>query len=153
MEGGKGIPHEGCYSSYLEAKSKKLKEQQKQESSLQRQINSDLEWIRSSPSGRQTKSKARVDRFDALLEEQQRFIADKTRTLDSIYIPPGRPLGDIVVDAEGVKKSYGDRVLYQDLNFSIPRGAVVGVVGPSKIFVSSRAAFTAFAVLDSVEVR
>lgn len=130
MEGGKGIPYEGTYSTYLEAKSNKLKEQEKHESSLQRQINADLDWIRASPKARQTKAKARVDRYDSLLEEQQAFIANKGTTLDRIYIPPGKPLGDIVVDAEAVRLSYGDRNLYQDLNFSIPRGAVVGVVGP-----------------------
>lgn len=131
VENGKGIPYEGNYGTYLEAKSRKLAEVEKTESSLRRQIDAELDWIRASPKGRQAKAKARVDKYEQLVEEQKRFVSERSGNLDRIYIPPGPPLGDIVVEAEGLQKSFGDRQLYQNLSFSVPRGAIVGIVGPN----------------------
>jgi energy-dependent translational throttle protein EttA len=131
IENGRGTPYEGCYSTYLEARARALAEKEKQESSVRRQINAELDWIRASPKARQSKAKARITRFDELVEEQQRFSNSKAGVLDRIYIPPGPPLGGIVVDAENVVKNYGDRALYKGLTFSIPRGGIVGVIGPN----------------------
>lgn len=131
IENGRGVPYEGCYSTYLDARSKALAEKEKQESSVRRQINSELDWIRASPKARQSKAKARITRFDELVEEQQRFSNSKQSALDRIYIPPGPPLGDIVVEAENVQKNFGERSLYKNLSFSIPRGSIVGCIGPN----------------------
>lgn len=131
IENGKGVPYEGCYSDYLDARAKSLAEKEKQESSLRRQINSELDWIRASPKARQSKAKARISRFDELVEEQTRFNNDRGSVLDRIYIPPGPSLGDIVVEAQNVGKNYGDRSLYKDLSFSIPKGSIVGCIGPN----------------------
>jgi energy-dependent translational throttle protein EttA len=131
LDNGKGIPYEGNYSTFLEAKARRLEQSEKSESSLRRQINSELDWIRASPKGRQSKSKARVSRYEDLVEEEKKAANDKSRTMDHIYIPPGPMLGGIVVEAEGVKKVFGDRILFEDMTFSIPRGGIVGVIGPN----------------------
>jgi energy-dependent translational throttle protein EttA len=128
---GKGVPFEGNYTAYLDMKARELQQSEKVESSLRRQINAELDWIRASPKGRQTKSKSRVSRFDELVDEQKRYASSKTFSLDRLYIPPGPPLGDIVVEAENVSKSFNGRVLFENLTFSLPRGGIVGVVGPN----------------------
>jgi energy-dependent translational throttle protein EttA len=128
---GKGVPFEGNYTAYLGMKSRELEQSQKAESSIRRQINAELDWIRASPKGRQTKSKSRVSRFDDLVDEQKRFTSSRAFSLDKLYIPPGPLLGDIVVEADNVSKSFNGRVLFEKLNFSLPRGGIVGVVGPN----------------------
>jgi energy-dependent translational throttle protein EttA len=131
LDSGKGIPYEGNYSTFLEAKARRLEQSEKSESALRRQITTELEWIRASPKGRQSKSKARVSRYEELVEEENRAANNRSGAMDHIYIPPGPLLGGIVVEAEGVKKVYGDRVLFENMTFSLPRGGIVGVIGPN----------------------
>lgn len=129
LDRGKGTPYEGTYSTYLEKKSRRLAEEEKVESSRRKLINEELEWIRSTPKGRQAKSKARVSRYNELLDQDKSESGKKERKLDSIYIPPGKPLGDIVVEVEDAKKVFGDRILFEGMNFSLPPGGIVGVTG------------------------
>ncbi|MBL1351818.1 MAG: energy-dependent translational throttle protein EttA [Zetaproteobacteria bacterium] len=125
LDRGKGIPFEGNYSSWLEQKEKRLATEDKQESSRQKAIKQELEWVRSGSKGRHSKSKARLKAFDALAN-----VDVQTRNATKqIFIPVAERLGDIVIQAEHVKKSYGDRILYDDLNFNLPRGGIVGVIG------------------------
>jgi energy-dependent translational throttle protein EttA len=127
LDRGHGIPYEGNYSGWLEQKQNRLQQEEKAESKRQRTLQRELDWIRMSPRARQAKGKARLNAYEQLLNE------DTAQKLDSveIYIPPGPRLGDIVVEARGLKKAYGDTVLFDDLTFTLPRGGIVGVIGPN----------------------
>ena len=128
LDRGRGFPYEGNYSSWLEQKQKRLAVEEKQASARQRTLERELEWVRANPKARQAKSKARVARYEDLVAE-----AEKQQKLDTIeiVIPPGPRLGDNVVIAEGVRKGFGDRLLFDDLNFRLPPGGIVGVIGPN----------------------
>ncbi len=125
LDRGAGIPWEGNYSSWLEQKGKRLESEEKTESARQRTLARELEWVRASPRARQAKSKARLAAYDELLAEEQQ----KREETIEISIPPGPRLGDVVVKAEHLRKAYGDKVLIEDLNFNLPRGGIVGVIG------------------------
>ena len=125
LEGGKGLPWKGNYSTWLEQKQDTLAQRDKAESSRQRALREELEWIRSSPKGRQTKSKARVKAFDQLMNNQAQ---ERSRSLE-LRIPPGQRLGDLVIEANNISKGFGDRLLIDDLSFKIPPGAIVGIIG------------------------
>jgi len=127
LDRGHGIPWEGNYSSWLEQKEKRLAIEEKQETARQRAMKSELEWVRSNPKGRHAKSKARIAAYEEMVskEFQQR---NETR---EIFIPPGPRLGELVVKAENIEKAFGDRVLIDDLSFSLPRGGIVGIIGPN----------------------
>ena len=127
LDKGAGIPYQGNYSSWLEQKRKRLADEEKQESARQRTLARELEWVRASPRARQAKSKARIEAYERLLAEDPEL---RERELE-ISIPPGPRLGDVVVEAEGVRKAYGDKLLFDDLSFSLPRGGIVGVIGPN----------------------
>jgi ATP-binding cassette ChvD family protein len=127
LDRGYGIPFKGNYSSWLDQKRRRLEIEEKQESKLQRSLQRELEWVRQSPKGRHAKSKARVTAYEELLASQQ----DKRFEEMEIFIPAGPRLGDVVVKADGVAKGFGDRLLYEDLNFSLPPGGIVGVIGPN----------------------
>ncbi len=127
LDRGEGIPFEGNYSSWLEQKSARLALEEKQESKRQRTLQQELDWIRQNPKGRRAKSKARVSAYEDLLSEQR----EKRREDLEIYIPPGPRLGGKVINAEHVSKGFNDRLLYDDLNFSLPPGGIVGVIGPN----------------------
>ena len=125
LDRGHGIPYEGNYSTWLEAKEKRLETEQKQEASRQRALKQELEWVRQNAKGRQTKSKARLARFEEL--NSQEFQA--RNETNEIYIAPGERLGDKVIELDNVCKGYGDKVLIDNLSLSVPKGAVVGIVG------------------------
>jgi len=127
LDRGHGIPWEGNYSSWLEQKEQRLENEEKQASARQKAMKAELEWVRSGAKGRHAKSKARLARFEELAsqESQQR---NETKQL---YIPPGPRLGDLVIEANHISKRYGDKLLYEDLNFNLPRGGIVGVIGPN----------------------
>jgi len=127
LDRGHGIPWEGNYSSWLEQKEQRLEIEEKQESARQRAMKAELEWVRSNPKGRHAKSKARLARFEELAaqETQQR---NETK---SLYIPPGPRLGDLVIEAEGLRKGFGERLLVEDLSFNLPKGGIVGIIGPN----------------------
>ncbi|UNM96148.1 energy-dependent translational throttle protein EttA [Ignatzschineria rhizosphaerae] len=127
LDRGRGIPYEGNYSSWLEQKNRRLEQEAKQEESLAKAIKKELEWVRQGVKGRQTKSKARLARFEEL--ESQEF-QERNETME-IYIPPGPRLGDLVVEATNVSKAFGDKLLYEGLNFNLPKGGIVGVIGPN----------------------
>ncbi len=127
LDRGYGIPWEGNYSSWLDQKRKRLAVEEKQESARQRTLARELEWVRLAPRARQAKSKARIASYEKLLSEDPER---RERELE-ISIPPGPRLGDMVVAAEGLRKAYGDRLLFDDLTFSLPRGGIVGVIGPN----------------------
>ena len=127
LDRGHGIPYEGNYTGWLEQKSSRLQQEEKAESKRQRTLQRELDWIRMSPRARQAKGKARLNAYEQLLNEDT---AQKLDTVE-IYIPPGPRLGDIVVEARGLKKAYGDTVLFDDLTFTLPRGGIVGVIGPN----------------------
>ena len=125
LDRGRGIPYEGNYSAWLGAKEQRLEQEQRQEAAQRKAIRAELEWVRSNPKGRQAKSKARLARFEEL--QSQEF---QTRNeTNEIYIPPGPRLGDKVIDVNAVRKSYGDRLLFDDLSFSVPKGSIVGIIG------------------------
>ncbi|MBU4178124.1 MAG: energy-dependent translational throttle protein EttA [Desulfurivibrionaceae bacterium] len=127
LDRGQGIPWKGNYSSWLEQKEKRLANEEKEESKRRKTLQHELEWIRMSPKGRHAKSKARIQAYEELLSKE----AEK-RTKDlEIYIPPGPRLGKIVIEAEGITKSFGDRLLFENLTFSLPPGGIVGVIGPN----------------------
>jgi energy-dependent translational throttle protein EttA len=127
LDRGKGIPFEGNYSSWLEQKHARLAVEEKQASKRQKSLAQELEWVRQNPKGRRAKSKARIANYERMLAEQQ-----EGRNEDmEIFIPPGPRLGDVVVEANGVAKGYGDRLLYEDLTFSLPPGGIVGIIGPN----------------------
>src|SRR5215216_3083512 len=127
LDRGSGIPWEGNYSSWLEQKQNRLALEEKSESKRQRTLERELEWIRISPRARQAKGKARLNHYEDLLKEES---AKKIESIE-IYIPPGPRLGDIVVEARNLKKGYGDTLLMEDVNFTLPRGGIVGVIGPN----------------------
>jgi len=127
LDRGSGIPWEGNYSSWLEQKKRRLEVEEKQETKRQRTLERELEWVRMSPRARQAKGKARLNAYEELLNADA---AQKIETVE-IYIPPGPRLGDVVVEARGLRKGYGDRVLMDDLSFTLPRGGIVGVIGPN----------------------
>ena len=127
LDRGHGIPWEGNYSSWLEQKSARLALEEKQESRRQQTLDRELEWIRMSPRARQAKGKARLNAYEELLREET---ARKIETAE-IFIAPGPRLGDVVVEARNLKKGYGDNVLIENLNFTLPRGGIVGVIGPN----------------------
>jgi energy-dependent translational throttle protein EttA len=127
LDRGHGIPWEGNYSSWLDQKQARLAQEEKADAARQRTLARELEWVQMSPRARQAKSKARLQAYDALLNESFEQRAAKLE----IAIPPGPRLGDMVVEADHVKKSYGDRVLIEDLSFKLPRGGIVGVIGPN----------------------
>ncbi len=127
LDRGHGIPYEGNYSGWLEQKQNRLQQEEKTESKRQRALQRELDWIRMSPRARQAKGKARLNAYEQLLAEDT---AQKVDTVE-IYIPPGPRLGDIVVEARGLKKAYGDTVLFDDLTFTLPPGGIVGVIGPN----------------------
>lgn len=127
LDRGRGIPWKGNYSSWLEQKKQRLEKEEKHESKRQKTLERELEWIKMSPKGRQSKSKARMAAYDELAGQQA---AEREKNLE-IFIPPGPRLGDVVIRFEGVSKAYGDKLLFQDLDFDIPKGAVVGIIGPN----------------------
>jgi sulfate-transporting ATPase len=127
LDRGKGIPFEGNYSSWLEQKQARLATEEKQESARRRALARELEWVRASPKARHAKSKARLGAYEKLLAEEQAVKLDRVE----IHIPAGPRLGDLVVEAEDVAKGFGDRLLVEDLSFSLPPGGIVGIVGPN----------------------
>jgi sulfate-transporting ATPase len=127
LDRGTGIPWEGNYTSWLEQKEQRLEIEAKQEAARIKTMKEELEWVRSNPKARQAKSKARLARFEEL--SSQEF--QKRNETNEIYIPPGPHLGDLVVEAEGLRKSFGDKLLFEDMSFRLPRGGIVGVIGPN----------------------
>ena len=127
LDRGKGLPFEGNYSSWLEQKQARLAVEEKQESARRRTLARELEWVRASPKARHAKAKARLTQYEKLLADDQNVRLDKVE----IHIPAGPRLGDVVVDAEGVSKGFGDRLLVEDMTFSLPPGGIVGVIGPN----------------------
>ena len=127
LDRGKGIPFEGNYSSWLEQKQARLAVEEKQSSARQRTLARELEWVRASPRARHAKSKARLGAYEKLLAEEQNVRLDKVE----IHIPPGPRLGDVVIEADGVAKGFGDRLLFEELTFSLPPAGIVGVIGPN----------------------
>jgi sulfate-transporting ATPase len=127
LDRGEGIPWKGNYSSWLDQKKKRLESEEKAESARQRTLARELEWVQASPRARQAKSKARLAAYDELLAQE----TAKREDVVEISIPPGPRLGDLVVKAEHLRKGYGERLLIEDLNFTLPRGGIVGVIGPN----------------------
>ncbi|HHH35631.1 MAG TPA: energy-dependent translational throttle protein EttA [Gammaproteobacteria bacterium] len=127
LDRGHGIPWEGNYSSWLEQKEKRLELEERQESARQRAMKAELEWVRSNPKGRHAKSKARLARFEELARQE----VQRRNETQEIYIPPGPRLGDLVIEARGLRKGFGDRLLIDGLDFSLPRGGIVGIIGPN----------------------
>ncbi len=125
LDRGAGIPWQGNYSSWLDQKRKRLESEEKAESARQRTLASELEWVRASPRARQAKSKARLSAYEDLLAQE----AQRREENVEISIPPGPRLGDLVIKAEGLKKAYGDKLLFEELSFNLPRGGIVGVIG------------------------
>jgi len=127
LDRGRGIPYEGNYTAYLEAKAKRLKQEGREDDARQRAISREREWIASSPKARQTKSKARIKAFEELLEQ-----ADRRRPTDTqIVIPHGERLGNVVIEIEDLEKGFGDQLLIEDLSFKLPPGGIVGIIGPN----------------------
>jgi ATP-binding cassette ChvD family protein len=127
LDRGHGIPWEGNYSSWLDQKQNRLAQEEKAETKRQRTLQRELEWIRMSPRARQAKGKARLNAYESLLNDDQQQKIDSVE----IYIPPGPRLGDVVVEARELRKAYGDVLLMDDINFTLPRGGIVGVIGPN----------------------
>ncbi len=127
LDRGKGLPFEGNYSAWLEAKEKRLAQEEREESARQRTIKEELEWVRQSPRARQAKSKARVAAYEKLVADSQ----DRAPERQQITIPPGQRLGDLVIEAEHLRKGFGNHLLIEDLSFKMPPGAIVGVIGPN----------------------
>ena len=127
LDRGRGIPYEGNYSGWLEQKQARLAQSEKQERARQRTIAAELEWVRTNPKGRRTRSKSRLARYEALLAEEAEVKLDEVQ----VHIPAGPRLGDLVIEARDLRKGYGDRLLFEDLSFSLPRGGIVGVIGPN----------------------
>ncbi len=128
LDRGEGIPWKGNYSGWLEQKSKRLEMEEKQASKRRKTLERELEWVRMSPAGRHAKSKARLSAYDKMLNEDAKQQEEKLE----IYIPNGPRLGDVVIEAHDVKKAFGDRVLYENLNFTLPPAGIVGVIGPQR---------------------
>ncbi len=127
LDRAKGIPFEGNYSAWLDAKAKRLAQQERQDKARQRVLAAELEWVRTNPKGRRTKSKARLTRYEELLDAEQSVRLEDVQ----IHIPPGPRLGEHVIRAEGLRKGFGDRLLIEDLTFDLPRAGIVGVIGPN----------------------
>jgi len=127
LDRGHGIPWKGNYSSWLEQKRTRLQDEEKKESQRQKTLQRELEWIRMAPKGRHAKSKSRITSYETLLREEP----EKREREQEIFIAPGPRLGKLVIEAEGLAKGYGDRLLMGDLSFSVPPGAIVGIVGPN----------------------
>ena len=127
LDRGYGIPWEGNYSSWLEQKEQRLAIEEKKEAGRQKTIKAELEWVRSNPKARQAKSKARMQRFEELSSSDYQ----KRSETQSLYIPPGPRLGELVIDANNISKKFGDKLLYENLSFSLPRGGIVGIIGPN----------------------
>ena len=127
LDRGKGLPFEGNYSAWLEAKAKRLAQQERQDKARQRVLSAELEWVRTNPKGRRKKAKARLNNYETLLAEERNAKLDQVQ----IHIPPGPRLGDVVIEADGLKKGFGDRLLIEDLSFDLPRAGIVGVIGPN----------------------
>lgn len=129
LDRGEGIPWEGNYSSWLDQKTKRMEQEEKTASKRKKTLERELEWIKMSPKARQSKGKARLNAYDKLQNEEQKAKESKLE----LFIPPGPRLGDVVIEAKNVTKSFGDRVLIDDLSFSIPKNAIVGIVGPNGV--------------------
>ena len=129
LDRGEGIPWKGNYSSWLEQKEKRLAQEDKQESKRQKTLQRELEWVRMSPKARQAKSKARLGAYDKLLSQEGKEQEGKLE----LYIPPGPRLGSKVIEVQGVSKAFGDKLLFDDLSFSLPQGGIVGVIGPNGV--------------------
>ena len=129
LDRGEGIPWKGNYSSWLEQKANRLEQEEKGESKRRRTLERELEWVKMSPKGRRAKGKARLNAYDKLLNEEGK---EKEKKLE-LFIPPGERLGDIVIEAEGLSKAYGNKLLFEDLTFSIPKNGIVGVVGANGV--------------------
>ena len=142
LDRGRGIPYEGNYSHWLEAKEKRLVQEKRQEASHQKSIRAELEWVRSNPKGRQAKSKARLQRFEEL--QSQEF--QRRNETNEIYIPPGPRLGDKVIEVENLSKSYGDRMIFENVSFTVPKGSIVGIIG-----ANGRGKSTLFRILNGEE--
>jgi sulfate-transporting ATPase len=142
LDRGRGIPYEGNYSDWLEAKEQRLAQEKRQEASHQHAIKAELEWVRSNPKGRQAKSKARLQRFEEL---QSQDFQSRNET-NEIYIPPGARLGDKVIEVKDLRKTYGDRVLFEHLSFTVPKGSIVGIIGANGMGKS-----TLFRILMDIE--
>ena len=127
LDRGEGIPWKGNYSSWLDQKSKRLAQEQKQASKRQKTLERELEWVRMAPKGRQTKQKARLSNYDKLMSQDQSQVQEKLE----IFIPNGPRLGTNVIEAKGVAKAFGDKLLYDDLNFVLPQAGIVGIIGPN----------------------
>ncbi|GAA4274738.1 energy-dependent translational throttle protein EttA [Aquimarina gracilis] len=127
LDRGEGIPWKGNYSSWLDQKAKRLAQEQKQASKRQKTLERELEWVRMAPKGRQAKQKARLSNYDKLLNQDQKQVDEKLE----IYIPNGPRLGTNVIEAQGVSKAFGEKLLYEDLNFNLPQAGIVGIIGPN----------------------
>ena len=127
LDRGHGIPWQGNYTSWLEQKEARLKVEEQQQDALKKMLARELEWVRQNPKARQAKSKARMQRFEEL---QSRDFQERNET-NEIYIPPGPRLGELVVEAKGLSKAYGDKLLFDNLNFNLPQGGIVGIIGPN----------------------
>ena len=127
LDRGEGIPWKGNYSSWLEQKSNRLSQEEKTESKRQKTLQRELEWVRLSPKGRHTKSKARIAAYDRMLNEDVKEKEDKLE----LFIPPGPRLGSVVIEANAISKTYGDKILFENLSFSLPPAGIVGVIGPN----------------------
>ncbi len=127
LDRGHGIPWEGNYSSWLEQKERRLAQEEKQQEALRKTLERELEWVRANPKARQAKSKARLQRYEELASQE----FQKRNETNEIYIPPGPRLGDLVIEANGLKKGFGERLLFDNLSFDLPAGGIVGVIGPN----------------------
>ncbi|MEM7551936.1 MAG: energy-dependent translational throttle protein EttA [Bacteroidota bacterium] len=127
LDRGEGIPWQGNYSSWLDQKQKRLAQEEKSESKKQKTLERELEWVRMSPKGRQAKAKARLNAYNSLVSEEGK---EREKNLE-LFIPPGPRLGEKVIDASGVSKAFGDKLLFENLDFSLPQGGIVGIVGPN----------------------
>src|SRR5438093_10870771 len=127
LDRGEGIPWKGNYSSWLEQKQERLRREERSESQRQKTLERELEWIRMSPKGRHAKGKARINQYESMLSQETQ---QKIQELE-IYIPPGPRLGNVVVDADHVRKAYGENLLIDDMSFNLPPGGIIGVIGPN----------------------
>ena len=127
LDRGEGIPYKGNYTAWLEQKNERLDREQKNEASHNRAIKAELEWVRTSPKGRHAKSKARLARFEEMNSKE----FQKRNETNELYIPPGERLGDLVIEGSHIRKSFGERLLFEDLNFHLPKGGVLGIIGPN----------------------
>ena len=127
LDRGEGIPYKGNYTSWLEQKNERLDREQKQEASHHRAIKAELEWVRASPKGRHAKNKARLARFEEMNSKE----FQKRNETNELYIPPGERLGDLVLEGKNICKAFGDRLLFENMNFNLPKGGVLGIIGPN----------------------